>query len=184
MHYLDNSDYIRFNNLWIGPDGKSGIGTYSNKFDFVSGSVSSNVPFSTGGAYGFSASFVFLPRVISMSGNITYNTGTNSIVYISKTNTSNLILTIATPSVTYADGLQENPIQGFSIIFRKLTSTVFLFRVYSRSFFMRSHNMRSNSCCSGLFSHIFSFFLFIYKIKFEKICLRDHYFFLRYFVLI
>jgi hypothetical protein len=119
MHYLDNSDYIRFNNLWIGPDGKSGIGTYSTKFDFVSGSVSSNVPFSTAGAWGFSASFVYLPRVISMSGNITYNTGTNSIVYISKTNASNLILTIATPSVTFADGLQQNPIQGFSIIFRR-----------------------------------------------------------------
>lgn len=118
---IDNNEYIELNGLWIGPDGKSGIGTYSTKYDFVCGSVSSNYIFSTGGAWGFSASYVFLPRLISISSNTTYNPGTNSIVYIDKTNTSNLTLTLATPSVP---GYTTTPSQmdGFVLHLRRIDS--------------------------------------------------------------
>lgn len=119
MHFLDNSDYIKFNNLWIGPNGESGIGTYSTKYSFVAGSVSSNGVFNSGGAWGFSASYVFESRVISISGNTTYFPGTNSIVYISKSNTSNLTLTIATPSVPFLTG-SITPYDGISVIFRRI----------------------------------------------------------------
>jgi hypothetical protein len=92
-----NEDYLKFNSLYISSDGRSaGIGTYSNSLGFMCGSVSVGLTTST--SAGASASFVYAPRTISMSGNTTYNPGTNSICYINKTNTSNLILTIATPS--------------------------------------------------------------------------------------
>jgi hypothetical protein len=92
-----NEDYLKFNSLFISSDGRSaGIGTYSNSLGFICGSVSVGLTTSTSG--GASASFVYAPRTISMSGNTTYNPGTNSICYINKTNTSNLLLTIATPS--------------------------------------------------------------------------------------
>ena len=123
MHFLDNSDYIKFNNLWIGPNGESGVGTYSTKYSFIAGSVSSNGVFNTGGAWGFSASYVFEPRVISISGNTTYFPGTNSIVYISKTNNTNLILIIATPSVPFLTG-PSTPYDGISVIFRRIDANL------------------------------------------------------------
>ncbi len=93
---FDNSDYLRFNSLYISSNGRSGgIGTYSNLWGFVCGSVSAGLTTSTAGASG---SFVYAPRTISISSNTTYNPGTNSICYIDKTNTSNLLFTIATPS--------------------------------------------------------------------------------------
>ena len=98
-----NEDYLKFNSLYISSDGRSaGIGTYSNSLGFICGSVSvgrlgNTASYITTSA-GASASFVYGPRTISMSGNTTYIPGTNSICYINKTNTSNLILTIATPS--------------------------------------------------------------------------------------
>ena len=91
-----NEDYLKFNSLYISADGQSaGIGTYSTSWGFICGSISAGLTTST---YGVSASFVYAPRTISMSGNTTYIPGTNSICYINKTNTSNLLLTIATPS--------------------------------------------------------------------------------------
>lgn len=92
-----NEEYLRFNSLYISADGQSaGIGTYSTSWGFICGSISAGLTTST---YGVSASFVYAPRTISMSGNTTYIPGTNSICYINKTNTSNLLLSIATPSV-------------------------------------------------------------------------------------
>ena len=92
-----NVDYLKFNSLYISSDGqRGGIGKYSSSWSFICGSVSAGLTTSTGG--GVSASFVYNPRTISMSGNTTYNPGTNSICYINKTNTSNLLLSIATPS--------------------------------------------------------------------------------------
>ncbi len=92
-----NQDYLKFNSLFISPDGnEAGIGTYSNSWTFICGSVSAGLTTSTAG--GVSASFVYAPRTISMSGNVTYIPGTNSICYINKTNTSNLLFTVATPS--------------------------------------------------------------------------------------
>ena len=98
-----NEDYLKFNSLYISSDGRSaGIGTYSNSLGFICGSVSvgqlGNTASSITTSAGASASFVYGPRTISMSGNTTYIPGTNSICYINKTNTSNLSLTIATPS--------------------------------------------------------------------------------------
>lgn len=92
-----NEEYLRFNSLYISADGQSaGIGTYSTSWGFICGSISAGLTTSTSGV---SASFVYNPRVITMSGNTTYIPGTNSICYINKTNTSNLLLSIATPSV-------------------------------------------------------------------------------------
>ncbi len=108
---FNNQDYLKFNSLYISSNGRSGgIGTYSNSWGFICGSVSVSLTSSTAG--GVSASFVYAPRTISMSGNTTYNPGTNSICYINKTNTSNLLLTIATPSN-----------DGFYLILRVISAT-------------------------------------------------------------
>ena len=95
-----NSDYLRFNNLYIGPDGTyGGLGTYSSSWGFICGTAIINGTYSGFSTErGYSASYVFNPRVFAMSTNTTYTPGTNSICYISKSNTSNLNLNIATPS--------------------------------------------------------------------------------------
>jgi hypothetical protein len=92
-----NEDYLKFNSLYISSSGfGGGIGTYSSSWTFICGSVSAGLTTSTNA--GVSASFVYTPRTINISGNTTYIPGTNSICYINKTNTSNLLLSIATPS--------------------------------------------------------------------------------------
>jgi hypothetical protein len=96
---IKNEDYILFNNFYFSGNGiNSGVGTYSSQRAFVSGSVSCNATFSVGGSLTYSAAFVFDLRRISMAANTNYTPGTNSICYISKSGTSNLDFTIATPS--------------------------------------------------------------------------------------
>lgn len=99
---IENSEYLRFNNLYIGPDGiYGGVGTYSTSWGFISGTAIINGTFSGASQnIGYSASFVFYPRVLSMGINTTYTPGTNSIVYVNKTTGTNLTLTIATPSLS------------------------------------------------------------------------------------
>lgn len=92
-----NEQYLKFNSLYISANGTyGGIGTYSSSWGFICGSVSAGLTTSTSG--GVSASFVYNPYVISMATNTTFYPGTTSICYINKSNTSNLLLSVATPS--------------------------------------------------------------------------------------
>jgi hypothetical protein len=107
MDINSGGDFARFNNLFVSPNGFNvGIGTYSNNWSFICGSASIFGTMSFGGC---SASFVFEPRTITLSSNTNYTTGTNSVVYLTKSVATSYTLTIATPSFS-----------GQYIIFRRI----------------------------------------------------------------
>ncbi len=129
---ISNQDYLLFNSLYISASGlNAGIGTYSTNWGFISGSVSlNNATFSLSTSAGLSASFVFDKRDLSFAANTTYNPGTNSFCYISKSGTSNLNLTVATPSLdgTYVIFKRTDTNAGYVQIQPSSTQTQMMLR--------------------------------------------------------
>lgn len=141
---ISNQDYLQFNSLYISSSGlNAGIGTYSTNWGFISGSVSlNNATFSLSTNAGLSASFVFDKRDLAFGASINYSPGTNSFCYISKSSTSNLNLTVATPSIdgTYIIFKRTDTNAGYVQIQPSSTQTQMILRgatVGSTSLYVR-----------------------------------------------